>query len=107
MPWIVSDFAQIDPCSFTNPHQLSASDNQIIRICNSTSRNCIAILRFLTGHSHYVMSARFHPKEDLIVSASVDQTVRCISVGLYRRALNHAGGREERAMIGPRHIVPK
>jgi len=26
-----------------------------------------------TGHDHYVMSAFFHPKNDLIVSASLDQ----------------------------------
>ena len=30
----------------------------------------------LTGHNHYVMCAQFHPTEDLIVSASLDQTVR-------------------------------
>lgn len=30
----------------------------------------------LTGHNHYVMSVQFHPKDDLIVSASLDQTVR-------------------------------
>ena len=30
----------------------------------------------LTGHSHYVMCAQFHPTEDLVVSASLDQTVR-------------------------------
>ena len=30
----------------------------------------------LTGHNHYVMCAAFHPKDDLIVSASLDQTVR-------------------------------
>ncbi|KAM1504074.1 hypothetical protein FF1_000298 [Malus domestica] len=27
-------------------------------------------------HNHYVMCASFHPKEDLVVSASLDQTVR-------------------------------
>ena len=27
----------------------------------------------LTGHNHYVMCASFHPSEDLIVSASLDQ----------------------------------
>ena len=30
----------------------------------------------MTGHNHYTMCAQFHPKEDLIVSASLDQTVR-------------------------------
>lgn len=30
----------------------------------------------LTGHNHYVMCATFHPTEDLVVSASLDQSVR-------------------------------
>ena len=30
----------------------------------------------LAGHSHFVMCAQFDPSEDLIVSASLDQTVR-------------------------------
>ena len=30
----------------------------------------------MTGHNHYTMCAQFHPKEDLIVSASLDQSVR-------------------------------
>ncbi|KAF5341886.1 hypothetical protein D9611_001711 [Ephemerocybe angulata] len=55
------------------PCIIPASDDQTIRIWNSTSRQCIATL---TGHLHYVMSAQFHPKEDLIVSASMDQTLR-------------------------------
>ena len=33
-------------------------------------------VQVLTGHSHYVMCAAFHPTDDLIVSASLDQTVR-------------------------------
>ncbi|KAI0078368.1 coatomer subunit alpha-2 [Panus rudis PR-1116 ss-1] len=72
------------------PWILSASDDQTIRIWNSTSRNCIAIL---TGHSHYVMSAQFHPKEDLVVSASQDQTVRVWDIsGLRRSTPNSAPG---------------
>ncbi|KAI0327228.1 coatomer subunit alpha-2 [Cubamyces sp. BRFM 1775] len=72
------------------PWILSASDDQTIRIWNSTSRNCIAIL---TGHSHYVMSAQFHPKEDLIVSASQDQTVRVWDIsGLRKNTPNSAPG---------------
>lgn len=64
------------------PWIISASDDQTIRIWNSTSRNCIAIL---TGHSHYVMSAHFHPKDDLIVSASMDQTVRVWDISGLRK----------------------
>jgi coatomer subunit alpha len=54
-------------------NQVSASDDQTIRIWNWQSRTCLSVL---TGHNHYVMCAAFHPKDDLIVSASLDQTVR-------------------------------
>ena len=37
------------------------------------SRTCLSVL---TGHNHYVMSAQWHPKDDLLLSASLDQTVR-------------------------------
>ena len=46
---------------------------QTIRIWNWQSRTSIAVL---TGHNHYVMCAQFHPTEDLVVSASLDQTAR-------------------------------
>ena len=39
----------------------------------------------LTGHNHYVMCASFHPKEDLVVSASLDQTVRVWDIGGLRK----------------------
>ncbi|KIJ61628.1 hypothetical protein HYDPIDRAFT_31228 [Hydnomerulius pinastri MD-312] len=70
------------------PWILSSSDDQTIRIWNSTSRNCIAIL---TGHSHYVMSAQFHPKEDLIVSTSMDQTVRVWDISGLRKSTPNNG----------------
>lgn len=56
-----------------HPWIISASDDHAIRIWNWQSRSCVCVL---TGHNHYVMSANFHPKEDLVVSASLDQTVR-------------------------------
>ena len=52
---------------------LSSSDDQTIRIWNWRERSCMSVL---TGHNHYIMCAAFHPKEDLIVSASLDQSVR-------------------------------
>lgn len=50
----------------------------------------------LTGHNHYVMCAQFHPSEDLVVSASLDQTVRVwdISGEVVGMGLRVAGGGE-------------
>ena len=33
-------------------------------------------LSVLAGHGHYVMCAQFHPTKDLIISCSLDQTLR-------------------------------
>ena len=83
------------------PWILTASDDQTIRIFNWQNRQCVTVL---TGHNHYVMSARFHPKvgacvplsapaslltrffsqEDLVVSASLDQTVRVWDISALR-----------------------
>ncbi|CAE7724717.1 unnamed protein product, partial [Symbiodinium sp. KB8] len=38
-----------------------------------TARSCVSVM---TGHNHYVMSAAFHPRDDMVVSASLDNTVR-------------------------------
>jgi coatomer protein complex subunit alpha (xenin) len=47
----------------------------------------------LTGHNHYVMCAQFHPKDDLLVSASLDQTVRIWDIsGLKKKKENLSGG---------------
>lgn len=37
------------------------------------------------GHNHYVMCAAFHPKDDLVVSASLDQTVRVWDISGLRK----------------------
>lgn len=47
---------------------LSPASNLVLSFFSSCS--------VLTGHNHYVMCAQFHPSEDLVVSASLDQTVR-------------------------------
>ncbi|KAH9478659.1 Coatomer subunit alpha [Psilocybe cubensis] len=80
------------------PWIISASDDQTIRIWNSTSRQCIAVL---TGHSHYVMSVQFHPKEDLIVSASMDQTVRVWDISGLRKGSPNQGGPGSSNSNGP------
>ncbi|CDJ39209.1 coatomer alpha subunit, putative [Eimeria tenella] len=60
-----------------------------VRIWNWQSRVCMAVL---TGHTHYVMCARFHPTEDLVVSASLDQTLRLWDTsGLRERSGGVAG----------------
>jgi len=52
------------------PWIVSSCDDYTIRIWNWLNRT---LLTTATGHDHYVMSAFFHPTEDLIVSASLDQ----------------------------------
>ena len=44
----------------------------------------------MTGHNHYTMCAQFHPKEDLIVSASLDQSVRVWDISGLRK--KHSAG---------------
>ena len=44
------------------------------------------------GHNHYVMCAQFHPKEDLVASASLDQTVRVWDIGGLRKKSVAPGG---------------
>lgn len=39
----------------------------------------------MTGHNHYVMCAQFHPTDDLIVSASFDQSVRVWDISGLRK----------------------
>ena len=39
----------------------------------------------IAGHNHYVMCASFHPKDDLVVSASLDQTVRVWDIAGLRK----------------------
>lgn len=53
--------------------------------CKKTCSAC-------TGHNHYVMSASFHPKDDLVVSASLDQTVRVWDISGLRKKTVAPGG---------------
>lgn len=55
---------------------------QTIRVWNWQSRACVSVL---TGHNHYVMCASFHPRDDLVVSASLDQTVRVWDISGLRK----------------------
>lgn len=59
------------------PWILSASDDNTLRLWNWQSRDCLFVL---TGHTHYVMAAKFGPLDTdtqyWIASASLDQTIR-------------------------------
>jgi coatomer protein complex subunit alpha (xenin) len=39
----------------------------------------------MTGHNHYTMCAQFHPRDDLVVSASLDQSVRVWDISGLRK----------------------
>lgn len=64
-----------------HPYILSASDDNTVRIWNWQSRQRVADL---VGHRDLVMCARWHPTEDLIVTASMDATVRVWDVSSIR-----------------------
>lgn len=54
----------------------------------------------LTGHNHYVMCASFHPKDDMIVSASLDQTVRVWdTTGLRKKTVRGAPSQEDGTVV--------
>ncbi|RKF79937.1 putative coatomer subunit alpha [Golovinomyces cichoracearum] len=81
------------------PWIISSSDDQTIRIWNwqnrsLSKRNAITARRnftntlvvcTMTGHNHYTMCAQFHPKDDLVVSASLDQSVRVWDISGLRK----------------------
>ncbi|ESU37010.1 Putative WD-repeat family protein [Giardia duodenalis] len=64
-----------------HPYILSASDDNTARIWNWQSRQRVADL---VGHRDLVMCARWHPTEDLIVTASMDATVRVWDISSIR-----------------------
>jgi len=43
------------------------------------------MIAILTGHSHYVMNCTFHPTKELILTASLDQTLRLWSFTSLRK----------------------
>jgi coatomer subunit alpha len=82
------------------PWIISSSDDQTIRIWNWQNRSlsifpkpiaagsslliCFPVCT-MTGHNHYTMCAQFHPKDDLVVSASLDQSVRVWDISGLRK----------------------
>ena len=51
----------------------------------SPAANLATLVCTMTGHNHYTMCAQFHPKDDLIVSASLDQSVRVWDISGLRK----------------------
>lgn len=48
---------------------------------------------YCIGHNHYVMCAQFHPTQDLVASASLDQTIRIWDTsGLRAKSSAGSGG---------------
>jgi coatomer protein complex subunit alpha (xenin) len=49
------------------------------------------MIAILTGHSHYVMCSQFHSSQDLIVSCSLDQTLRLWDFSALRKKFMQKG----------------
>ncbi|GJN30202.1 hypothetical protein PR202_gb18491 [Eleusine coracana subsp. coracana] len=72
----------------TQPLFVSGGDDYKIKVWNHKTHRCLFTLHGhldYIRHNHYVMSASFHPKEDMVVSASLDQTVRVWDIGALRK----------------------
>jgi len=96
---------QFHPQSGSFPWILSASDDQTLRLWNYETRSCLSVL---TGHNHYVMCASFHPTEDLIVSASLDQTVRVWdTTGLRKKHLGGGSASNNMEMVRDENGIKK
>ncbi|KAI9836153.1 MAG: hypothetical protein M1837_003441 [Sclerophora amabilis] len=63
----------------TQPLFVSGGDDYKIKVWSYQT------LCTMTGHNHYTMCAQFHPKDDLIVSASLDQSVRVWDISGLRK----------------------
>ena len=63
-----------------DPERVGRSDDPHLELAESHLH-----LRSKRVHNHYVMCAQFHPAEDIIVSASLDQTVRVWDISGLRK----------------------
>ena len=63
----------------------SISQSVLMKDYQVAETNLAIIVCTMTGHNHYTMCAQFHPKDDLIVSASLDQSVRVWDISGLRK----------------------
>lgn len=63
------------------PYLITTSDDKTIKIFDYQSKSCIATL---TGHSHNVSFAIFHPELPIIISGSEDSTVKVWNARSYK-----------------------
>ena len=63
---------------YMNESTFGLTSNPVLtcELCLLLALCCHSSCSVLTGHNHYVMCAQFHATEDLVASASLDQTIR-------------------------------
>ena len=80
--------ATVDHILFRRPNcqNLELAEPHSESVGSPTSKLLLTLLVCtMTGHNHYTMCAQFHPKEDLVVSASLDQSVRVWDISGLRK----------------------
>lgn len=65
------------------------------------------MIAILTGHSHYVMCACFHPEDTLIASASLDQTVRIWDFAKLKEKSTQGSGSRPNEIFGGTEVEVK
>jgi coatomer protein complex subunit alpha (xenin) len=68
-----------------NRQNLELAKSHVEYVCCTSPAPAYIVVCTMTGHNHYTMCAQFHPKEDLVVSASLDQSVRVWDISGLRK----------------------
>mmetsp|Transcript_29239 Transcript_29239/g.45436 ORF Transcript_29239/g.45436 Transcript_29239/m.45436 type:complete len:999 (+) Transcript_29239:52-3048(+) len=72
-----SDYIRCVEVHPTLPYFVSSSDDMTVKLWNYDSPSGLECIQYYEGHTHYVMQAKFNPKDtNTFASASLDRTIK-------------------------------